>query len=78
MVVQKHKTDEEANASSKVWIFVYFAARWQDPGAERVISESFSESTNITSRLYDFTKNNPNVYLTLLWEKELQVTPNSL
>jgi hypothetical protein len=43
-----------------------------------VISESLAESTNVTSRLYDFVKNNPNVYLTMLWEKELQITPSSI
>jgi hypothetical protein len=64
MVVQKHKTDEEMNASSMVWILLYFAAKWQDPGSEKVLCESLSESTNVTSRITDFTKNNPNVYIT--------------
>ena len=78
MVVQRHETDQEANASSKVWIMIYFAANWQDPGSEKIVSESLQESTNVTARLFDFTRSNDNVFVSLLWEKDLQHQPNGV
>lgn len=55
-VVQSQKSQ----ANSRTLIFVYFAARWDDPTGDQIFNEHLGEKTNIAARLINLCEDPEN------------------